>query len=131
MRHITAGAVPGDHRDPRGIGMTGPFVLLVLGALAAATAPRLLSRADWPEREPVLALWVWQCVVAAVLLCCALAMALTASAAWAAVRGNLFAFAPQDVVDAYALPSYGKWSGTLAIALALGGVWTAAMLTRE
>ncbi|MFC4031457.1 M56 family metallopeptidase [Streptomyces polygonati] len=111
--------------------MTVPFVLLVLGALAAATAPRLLSRADWPEREPVLALWVWQCVVAAVLLCCALAMALTASAAWAAVRGNLFAFAPQDVVDAYALPSYGKWSGTLAIALALGGVWTAAMLTRE
>ncbi|MYS21029.1 Peptidase family M48 [Streptomyces sp. DvalAA-14] len=111
--------------------MTVPFVLLVLGALAAAMAPRLLSRADWPEREPVLALLVWQCVVAAVLLCCALAMALTASAAWAAVRGNVFAFAPRGVVEAYGLSPYGGWSGTLAIALALGGVWTAAMLARE
>lgn len=111
--------------------MTVPFVLLALGALAAATAPRLLSRADWPEREPVLALWVWQCVVAAVLLCCVLAMALTGSAAWAAVRGNVFAFAPRAVVDAYGLPQYGRWAGTLAILLALGGVWTAAMLTRE
>jgi hypothetical protein len=111
--------------------MTVPFVLLVLGALAAATAPRLLSRADWPEREPVLALWVWQCVVAAVLLCCALAMALTASAAWAAVRGNVFAFAPQGVVQAYGFSGYGGWSGALAITLALGGLWTAAMLARE
>jgi hypothetical protein len=113
------------------ITMTVPFVLLVLGALAAAMAPRLLSRADWPEREPVLALWVWQCVVAAVLLCCVLAMALSASAAWAAVRGNLFAFAPHGVVDAYTLPGDGRWAGALAILLALGGVWTAAMLTRE
>ena len=111
--------------------MTVPFVLLVLGALAAATAPRLLSRADWPEREPVLALWVWQCVVAAVLLCCVLAMALSASAAWSAVRGHVFAFAPRGVVDAYGLPGYGRWAGALAILLALGGVWTAAMLTRE
>ncbi|MET9221896.1 M56 family metallopeptidase [Streptomyces sp. NPDC088197] len=111
--------------------MTVPFVLLILGALAAAMAPRLLSRAKWPEREPVLALWVWQCVVAAVLLCCVLAMALSASAAWAAVRGNLFAFAPSGVVDAYALSEYGRWAGTIAVLLALGGVWTAAMLTRE
>lgn len=111
--------------------MTVPFVLLMLGALAAATAPRLLSRADWPEREPVLALWVWQCVVAAVLLCCVSAMALLASAAWSQVRGNVFAFAPRGVVDAYGLSSYGRWAGTLAIMLALGGVWTAAMLTRE
>jgi Zn-dependent protease with chaperone function len=111
--------------------MTVPFVLLILGALAATTAPRLLSRAKWPEREPVLALWVWQCVVAAVLLCCVLAMALSASAAWAAVRGNLFAFAPSGVVDAYALSEYGRWAGVLAVVLALGGVWTAAMLTRE
>ena len=111
--------------------MTVPFVLLVLGALAAAMAPRLLSRADWPEREPVLALWVWQCVVVAVLLCCVLAMALSAAAAWTAVRGNLFAYAPSGVVEAYALPQYGRWAGALAICLALGGVWTAAMLTRE
>jgi Zn-dependent protease with chaperone function len=113
------------------IGMTIPFVLLVLGALTAATAPRLLSRADWPEREPVLALWVWQCVVAAVLLCCVSAMALLASAAWWQVRGHVFAFAPHGVVDAYALSPYGGWAGVLAVLLALGGVWTAAMLTRE
>jgi Zn-dependent protease with chaperone function len=111
--------------------MTVPFVLLVLGALAAATAPRLLSRADWPEREPVLALWVWQCVVVAVLLCCVLAMALTGSAAWAAVRGNVFAFAPHGVVEAYGLPEYGRLAGWLAVLLALGGVWTGAKLTRE
>ncbi|MFE2428819.1 M56 family metallopeptidase [Streptomyces sp. NPDC059373] len=111
--------------------MTVPFVLLLLGAMAAATAPRLLARADWPEREPVLALWVWQCVVAAVLLCCVLAMALTASAAWAAVRGHVFAFAPHGVVDAYGLPGYGPWAGVLAALLACGGAWTAAMLTRE
>ncbi len=111
--------------------MTVAFVLLVLGALAAATAPRLLSRAQWPEREPVLALWVWQCVVAAVLLCCLLAMALTGSAAWAAVRGNVFAFAPSGVVEAYGLSRHGRWAGWLAVLLALGGVWTAAMLTRE
>jgi hypothetical protein len=111
--------------------MTVPFVLLMLGALAAAMAPRLLARAEWPEREPVLALWVWQCVVAAVLLCCVSAMALTASAAWSQVRGRLFAFAPHGVVDAYTLSEYGRWAGTLAILLALGGAWTAAMLSRE
>jgi Zn-dependent protease with chaperone function len=111
--------------------MTVPFVLLVIGALAAAMAPRLLARADWPEREPVLALWVWQCVVAAVLLCCVFAMALTASAAWSAVRGHVFAFAPHGVEDAYGLSEYGRWAGALAVALALGGLWTAAMLTRE
>jgi len=111
--------------------MTVPFVLLILGALAAATAPRLLSGAVWPEREPVLALWVWQCVVAAVLLCCVLAMALSAAAAWVAVRGHLFAFAPHGVVDAYGLPGHGPWTGYLAVLLAGGGLWTAAMLTRE
>ncbi|MER5580002.1 hypothetical protein ABT082_41770, partial [Streptomyces massasporeus] len=46
--------------------------LLLLGAVTAVVAPRLLARADWPDREPVVALWVWQCVVAAVLVCCAL-----------------------------------------------------------
>lgn len=111
--------------------MTVPFVLLILGALAAATAPRLLSRADWPEREPVLALWVWQCVVAAVLLCCVSAMALTSSAAWSRVRGHVFAFAPHGVVDAYALSGYGRWAAAVSVLLALGGVWTAVMLTRE
>lgn len=110
--------------------MTVPLVLLVLGALTAATAPRLLSRADWPDREPVLALWVWQCVVAAVLLCCVLSMALCASAASAAVRWHLFALAPRAVVDAYALSAYGPWAGAVAAVLACGGAWSAAMLTR-
>ncbi|MBM9507499.1 M56 family metallopeptidase [Actinacidiphila acididurans] len=111
--------------------MTVPFVLLILGALAAAMAPRLFARADWPEREPVLALWVWQCVVAAVLLCCVSAMALLASAAWWQVRGHVFAFAPRGAADAYGLSAHGRWAGALAILLALGGLWTAAMLTRE
>ncbi|MEV4442922.1 M48 family metalloprotease, partial [Streptomyces sp. NPDC049577] len=111
--------------------MMVPLALLVLGALAAAVAPRVLTRADWPDREPVLALWVWQCVVGAVLLCCVLAMALSAAAAWAAVRGNVFAPAPHGVVEAYALTAYGAWAAPLALALASGAVWTAAMLTRE
>jgi bla regulator protein blaR1 len=112
--------------------MTVPVALLVLGALTAAVAPRVLARAGWPEREPVLALWVWQCVVAGVLLCCVLAMALSASAAWSAVRGHLFAYAPIGVVDAYGPAGYAPWwAGWLAALLACGGVWTVAMLTRE
>ncbi|MFI7385382.1 M56 family metallopeptidase [Streptomyces sp. NPDC049813] len=111
--------------------MTVPVALLLLGTLLALVAPRLLARADWPEREPVVALWVWQCVVAGVLLCCALSMALSAASAWQAVRGHLFAPAPHGVVDAYALRTTGPWAATVAVALALGGVWTAAMLVRE
>jgi Zn-dependent protease with chaperone function len=111
--------------------MTVPFVLLVLGALTAAVAPRLLVRAEWPDREPVLALWVWQCVVAAVLLCCVAAMALCAAAASQAVRWHVFALAPRGAADAYALNPYGLWSGVLAVLLACGGAWSAAMLTRE
>ncbi|MDX3071546.1 M56 family metallopeptidase [Streptomyces sp. NPDC088354] len=111
--------------------MTVPLVLLLLGVTAAATAPRLLTRAGWPEREPVLALWVWQCVVGAVLLCCFLAMALSASAAWGWLRGGLFAFAPNGVVEAYGLSDYGPWAGYLAVLLACGGAWTGAMLARE
>lgn len=108
-----------------------PVALLLLGALTAVVAPRLIARADWPEREPVVALWAWQCVVAGVLMCCALSMILSAAAAWQAVRGHLFAPAPHDVVDAYALGAGGFWAPVTAVALALGGVWTAAMLTRE
>ncbi|GHC47290.1 M56 family metallopeptidase [Streptomyces cinnamoneus] len=111
--------------------MMVPLALLALAVLVAAMAPRLLTRADWPGREPVLALWVWQCVVGAVLLCCGLAMALSAAAAWEAVRGNVFAPAPHGVVEAYALTAYGSWAAPLAVALAAGGLWTAAMLTRE
>ncbi|MGA5037474.1 M56 family metallopeptidase [Streptomyces capoamus] len=105
--------------------------LLLLGALTAVAAPRLLARADWPDREPVVALWVWQCVVAAVLLCCALSMTLSAAAAWQAVRGQLFADAPRGVVEAYALGAAGRWAAPTAVLLACGGLWSLAMLARE
>ncbi|MFV0137468.1 M56 family metallopeptidase [Streptomyces sp. HMX87] len=108
-----------------------PAALLLLGALTAVAAPRLLARADWPDREPVVALWAWQCVVAAVLVCCALSMTLSAAAAWHAVGGHVFATAPRAVVEAYALGSAGHWAATTAVTLACGGLWSAAMLVRE
>ncbi|MDJ0381165.1 M56 family metallopeptidase [Streptomyces sp. G-G2] len=112
--------------------MMVPGVLLLLGALTSLLAPRLLARAEWPEREPVVALWVWQCVVAAVLLCLALSMLLSAAAAWLAVRGPLFSAAPRGVVDAYGLGGGGgPWATGTALALAGGAVWTGAMLTVE
>ncbi|MGW2425485.1 M56 family metallopeptidase [Streptomyces sp. NPDC001709] len=111
--------------------MLVPMTLLLLGALFAVVAPRLLARADWPDREPVLALWVWQCLVAAVLLCCLLSMTLSASAAWLAVRGHVFARAPRAVVDAYALGTAGPWAAPTAVLLAAGGLWSLAMLVRE
>ncbi|KUN78217.1 M56 family metallopeptidase [Streptomyces griseoruber] len=111
--------------------MMVPAVLLLLGALAAVGAPRLLARADWPDREPVVALWAWQCVVAAVLLCCALSMTLSAAAAWQAVRGHVFAPAPRAVVDAYTLGPTGPWAAATAVALAGAGLWSGAMLVRE
>jgi Zn-dependent protease with chaperone function len=112
--------------------MMVPVALMLLGALTAFVAPRLLARADWPDREPVVALWAWQCVVAAVLLCCALSMTLSAAAAWQAVRGHLFAPAPRPVVEAYALGAAGgTWAAATAVALALAGVWSGAMLVRE
>ncbi|WP_017241321.1 M56 family metallopeptidase [Streptomyces sp. SS] len=107
------------------------LALLLLGVLTALAAPRLLARADWVEREPVVALWVWQCVVAGVLLSFALSMTLSASTAWQAVRGQLFAPAPRAVVDAYELGTTGPWSAVLAVVLAAGGIWSGAMLGRE
>ncbi|RMB80805.1 M56 family metallopeptidase [Streptomyces shenzhenensis] len=111
--------------------MMVPAALLLLGVLTAVVAPRLLARADWPDREPVVALWAWQCVVAAVLLCCALSMTLSAAAAWQAVRGHVFAPAPRAVVDAYALGTAGPWAAATAVALASAGLWSGAMLVRE
>jgi Zn-dependent protease with chaperone function len=111
--------------------MMVPAALLLLGALAAVLAPRLLARTDWPDREPVVALWVWQCVVVAVLLCCVLSMTLSAAAAWQAVRGQVFGPAPHSVVDAYALTEAGPWAAATAVTLACGGAWSAAMLVRE
>lgn len=111
--------------------MTVPVALLLLGILTSVAAPRLLGRADWPDREPVVALWAWQCVVAAVLLCCALSMTLSAAAAWQEVRGHLFSGAPHGVVEAYALGAAGPWAAPTAVALACGGLWTLTMLAGE
>ncbi|MFD6416065.1 M56 family metallopeptidase [Streptomyces sp. NPDC060194] len=111
--------------------MMVPVALLLLGALAAVVAPRLLARAEWPEREPVVALWVWQCVVAGVLLCLGLSMTLSAAAAWQLVRGHVFAPAPTGVVEAYAFGSASSWAAPTAVLLAAGGLWTGAMLVRE
>jgi Zn-dependent protease with chaperone function len=111
--------------------MTVSLALLLLGVLAAVVAPRLMSRAEWPELEPVVALWVWQCVVAAVLLSFALSMIFSAAAAWGAVRGHVFAPAPHGVMEAYALGAHRPWSAVIAVVLASGGLWTAAMLSRE
>lgn len=111
--------------------MMVPAALLLLGALTAVLAPRVFARLSWMEREPIVALWMWQCVVAGVLLCCALAMAVSAAAAWEEVRGQLFAGAPHGVLDAYALTGAGPWAAGTALVLAAGGAWTAAMLTRE
>lgn len=69
--------------------------------------------------------------MAAVLLCCALSMTLSAAAAWQAVRGHVFAPAPRAVVEAYALGVGGPWAATTAVALACGSLWTVAMLVRE
>ncbi|MEU9241955.1 M56 family metallopeptidase [Streptomyces shenzhenensis] len=111
--------------------MMVPVALLLLGALTAVAGPRLLARADWTDREPVVTLWVWQCVVAAVLLCCALSMTLSAAAAWQAVRGHVFATAPSGVVEAYALGTTGPWAAVTAVVLACAGLWSGAMLVRE
>ncbi|MEU2053077.1 M56 family metallopeptidase [Streptomyces bungoensis] len=111
--------------------MMVPVALLLLGILTAVAGPRLLARADWPDREPVVALWAWQCVVAGVLLCCALSMTLSAAAAWQAVRGPVFGPAPRAVTDAYALGAAGPWAAAVAVVLACGGLWTLLMLVRE
>lgn len=111
--------------------MMVPLALLVLAAFFSAAAPRALSRSSWPDREPVLALWVWQCVVAGVLLCCGLAMSLCAAAGWQAVRSHVFAGAPNGVQEAYGMGAYETASGVLAVLLACGGAWTGAMLLRE
>ncbi|MEU0971350.1 M56 family metallopeptidase [Streptomyces sp. NPDC005917] len=111
--------------------MMVPVALMLLGTLTAVAGPRLLARADWTDREPVVALWVWQCVVAAVLLCCALSMTLSAAAAWEVARGHVFATAPSAVADAYPLGTAGPWAATTAVTLACAGLWSGAMLVRE
>lgn len=83
--------------------MTALLGLLLLGALLATAGPTVLVRARWAEREPVLALLVWQCLVVAVLLCCSLSLVLAASASIPQLRTLLFTGAPQGVEASYGL----------------------------
>ncbi|GHH08519.1 MULTISPECIES: M56 family metallopeptidase [Streptomyces] len=112
--------------------MTVCLLLLSAVALTAAVpAPRALTRAAWPEREPVVALWVWQCLVATVLLCCLTALVLGAAAVFHTVRDHVFAPAPPAVTAAYDLSATPVWATALTLLLACGAAWTTAMLARE
>ncbi|MFD4541400.1 M56 family metallopeptidase [Streptomyces bauhiniae] len=107
------------------------LLLTVLALTAAVPAPRALTRAEWPEREPVVALWVWQCLVATVLLCCLTALVLGAAAVFHTVRDHVFAPAPPAVTAAYDLSAAPAWATALTLLLASGAAWTTAMLGRE
>ncbi|MFE4668298.1 M56 family metallopeptidase [Streptomyces sp. NPDC056716] len=112
--------------------MTVTLLLLSVVALTAAVpAPHALIRAEWPEREPVVGLWVWQCLVATVLLSCLTALALGAAAVFQTVRDHVFAPAPPGVTAAYDLSAAPVWSVVLTLLLACGAAWTTAMLARE
>ncbi|WP_370192732.1 M56 family metallopeptidase [Streptacidiphilus sp. MAP5-52] len=105
--------------------------LVALGALLALLGPRGLARARWTEREPVVGLWAWQCVVVGVLLCCACALVLTGAAAWPAIRSFVFAGAPAGVEEAYGFPLARPWAIGAAFVFAVGGVRTALALAVE
>ncbi|ARP70707.1 hypothetical protein LK07_13980 [Streptomyces pluripotens] len=112
--------------------MTVCLLLLSAVALTAAVpAPRALARAAWPEREPVVALWVWQCLVASVLLCCLASLVLGTAAVFHTVRDHVFAPAPPAVTAAYDLSAAPVWATTLTGLLACGAAWTTAVLARE
>jgi hypothetical protein len=107
------------------------LLLSIVGLTAAVPAPRALTRSAWPEREPVVGLWVWQCLVATVLLCCLTALVLGAAAVFHTVRSRVFAPAPAVVTEAYDLSTAPLWATALTLLLACGAAWTTAMLTRE
>ncbi len=111
--------------------MTALLGLLLLGALLSTAGPAVLARARWVEREPVLALLVWQCLVVAVLLCCVLGLLLSTSAALPQVRALVFWGSPHGVEASYGLADAEGWGRFCAALLALGGLRTALSLTRE
>ncbi|MFB1044201.1 M56 family metallopeptidase [Streptomyces chrestomyceticus] len=109
--------------------MTSCLLLLcALGLAAAVPVARGLNRATWPDQSPVLGLWVWQCLVATVLLSCLTALALGMAAVFRTVRYHLFGSAPPDVVAAYQLASAPAWATALTLLLAAGAAWTVAVL---
>ncbi|MDF3291764.1 M56 family metallopeptidase [Streptomyces silvisoli] len=107
------------------------FALPLVGVAFAIAAPRILARADWQEREPVVALWVWQCAVAAVLLCFGLSLLVTAAALCAPLRDRLFWIAPRGVQDSYDLTVGGAWRGVFAAVLVTAAVHVVLHLVRE
>jgi Zn-dependent protease with chaperone function len=107
------------------------FALPLVGVAFAIAAPRILARADWQEREPVVALWVWQCAVAAVLLCFALSLLVTVAALWAPLRERLFWIAPPGVQDSYDLTVGGAWRGVFAAVLVTAAIHVVLHLVRE
>ncbi|MFJ3287190.1 M56 family metallopeptidase [Streptomyces sp. NPDC086669] len=107
------------------------LLLSIVGLTAAIPVPRVLTWAAWPERDPVVALWVWQCLVATVLLCCLTALALGTAAVFGTARAQLFAPAPASVTEAYDLSAAPAWAALLTLLLACGAAWTTAMLGRE
>ncbi|MEU6172620.1 M56 family metallopeptidase [Streptantibioticus parmotrematis] len=107
------------------------FALPLLGVAFAVAAPRMLCRARWQDREPVVALWIWQCVVAAVLLCFGLSLLVTAAALCAPLRADLFLLAPRGVQQAYGLATGGAWRGVFAAVLLTGAVHLVLHLARE
>ncbi|MGQ4422143.1 M56 family metallopeptidase, partial [Streptomyces violaceoruber] len=107
------------------------LLLFVVAVTAAVPVPRALTRSAWPERDPVVGLWVWQCLVATVLLCCLTALTLGATAVFGTVRAQLFAPAPPAVTAAYNLSAGPVWAAALTLLLAAGAAWTTAMLARE
>ncbi|TWV58038.1 M56 family metallopeptidase [Streptomyces misionensis] len=112
--------------------MTGCLLLLcVLGVAVAVPVARALNRAVWPERGPVLGLWVWQCLVATALLSCLTALVLGLAAGFRTVRDHLFGSAPPGVVAAYRLSSAPAWAMALTLLLAAGAAWTVAVLVGQ
>ncbi|RZU46028.1 peptidase M48-like protein [Streptomyces sp. BK022] len=109
--------------------MIGCLLLLTAVGLAAGIpAARALNRATWPEREPVLGLWVWQCLVATALLSCLTALVLGLAAVFRTVRDALFDSAPPGVLAAYGFSTAPAWATGLTLLLASGAAWTAAVL---
>ncbi|WP_338320939.1 M56 family metallopeptidase, partial [Streptomyces lonarensis] len=94
-------------------------------------APRALAAARWPDRDPVLALRLWWCLIGTVMVCCLCALVLCAAAAFPTVHAQLFAPAPESVLLAYAAGPSAPWATALAALLAAGGLWTALVVLRE
>jgi hypothetical protein len=93
----------------------------------------MLAHVRWQEREPVVALWLWQCVVGAVLLSFGLALVFGAASLSAPIRARLFDPAPVGVQESYGLSAAGVEGvvGGLVAVLALAGLYLMGHLIRE